>query len=79
MRQVKVQYNVMEDELMAIGREFSMEPLNSLEQIWRLPKVREVEDLQARINCLLKPGSQGIDSRPRSKVEGSGGLDNNSL
>ena len=54
MRQVKAQYNAMEDELMAIGRELSMEPLNSLEQIKRLSKVREVEDLQARIDCLLK-------------------------
>ena len=51
---MKAQYNAMEDKLMAIRREFSTEPLNSLEHIRRRPKVREVEDLQARINCLLK-------------------------
>ena len=44
----------MEDELLEIGRELSTEPLKSLEQIRRLPKVREMEDLQARIDCLLK-------------------------
>ena len=54
MCQVKAQYNAMEDELLAIGRELGTEPLNSLEQIKRLLKVREVEDLQARIDCLLK-------------------------
>ena len=54
MRQVKSQYLAMEDKLLEIGRELGTEPLKSLEQIRRLPKVREMEDLQARIDCLLK-------------------------
>ena len=54
MRQVKAQYLAMEDELLEIGRELGMEALKSLEQIRRLPKVREMEDLQARMDCLLK-------------------------
>ena len=51
---MKAQYLAMEDELLEIGRELGMEPLKSLEQIWRLSKVREMEDLQAWIDCLLK-------------------------
>ena len=54
MRQLKAQYLAMEDELLEIGRELGMELLKSLEQIRRLPKVREMEDLQAQIDCLLK-------------------------
>ena len=54
MRQVKAQYLVMEDELLEIGRKLGTEPLKFLEHIRRLTKVREMEDLQARIDCLLK-------------------------
>ena len=54
MRQVKAQYLAMEDKLLEIGRELGTQPLKSLEQIKRLPKVRETEDLQARIDYLLK-------------------------
>ena len=51
---MKARNNTMEDELLEIGRKLGTEPLNSLKQIRRLPKVMEVEDLQARIDCLLK-------------------------
>ena len=58
MRQVKAQYLVMEDELLEIGRELGTEPLKSLEQIRRLSKVQETEDLQARIDCLLNENAK---------------------
>ena len=54
MSQVKAQYLAMEDELLEIGRELGMELLKSLEQIRRLPKVREMDELQAQIDYLLK-------------------------
>ena len=55
--QVKAQYLAMEQVLHGIGRELGTEPLNSLEWIRRILKV-EVEDLQARIDYLLKENGE---------------------
>ena len=57
-RQVKGQYLVMERTLEEITQELDVEPRLILEHIWNLPKAKDVIDLQARVDRLLKENGE---------------------
>ena len=48
----------MEQALQEISKELKMEPLNALECVKKLPKVQDMANLQARVDCLFKENSE---------------------
>ena len=58
LRQARRQYLGMEEVLEEINAELGVEPQQVVEHIKALPKAREMEDLQARIDCLLKENAE---------------------
>ena len=51
---VKSQYQVMERFIEDISNYFDAEPADVMDQIKALPKLEDLTDLQARMDCLLK-------------------------
>ena len=51
---VKSQYQVIERFIEDISNYFDSEPIDVMEQIKALSKPKDLTDLQARMNCLLK-------------------------
>ena len=51
---VKGQYDVLQDMIMDISRTVGVKSLSTVEHIKVLPKKKDVEDLQTRVDCLLK-------------------------
>ena len=51
---VKGQYKALQDVLMDMSRTLGVQPLLVVEHIKALPKKKEMEDLQARVDCLLR-------------------------
>ena len=58
LRQAKRQYLDMEEALEEINAELGVEPRQIMEHIKAVPKAQEMEDLRARINCLLKKNTE---------------------
>ena len=54
LRHVKGQYAALEHVLQEISKELKVEPHGALECVKKLSKVQDMEDLQARVDCLLK-------------------------
>ena len=47
LQQVKGQYKALEHALQDISKEMKVEPLDALECVKKLPKMQDMEDLQA--------------------------------
>ena len=58
LQQAKSQYLVMEQTLEELNKELNVELPQLVEHVKKLPKARELADLQARTNCLLKENSE---------------------
>ena len=58
LRQVKGQYIALEQALQGISKELKVEPLSTLDCIKKLPKVKDMADLQAWVDCLLKENGE---------------------
>ena len=66
---IKGQYEAPQDALMDISRTLGVKPLNAVKHIKVLLKKKEMEDLQAQINCLLKENSDLKDWNIARKVQ----------
>ena len=55
---VKGQYMAIEEALVDISKTLGVPPLAVVHQIKILPKKQEMEDLLARINCLVKENGE---------------------
>ena len=55
---MKGQYQSIERLLESVNLYLDVEPCYILDRIWGLPKHQELEDLEARVACLLKENGE---------------------
>ena len=58
LRQARNRYLSLEQGLEEINSELRVEPRQMVEHVKGLPKARKMEDLRARIDCLLKENAE---------------------
>ena len=58
LSQLKGQYVAIEAALVSINKELKIKPLEAPPHIWALPKAKDMANLRARVDCLLKENGE---------------------